>query len=40
MNNIFELFSKYSIGKNEREVEMALDTLLHSSFERNNTRAI
>lgn len=40
MNNIFELFSKYSIGKNEREVEMAVDTLLHSSFERNNTRAI
>ena len=40
MNNIFELFSKYSIGKNEREVEMAVDALLHSSFERNNTKAI
>lgn len=40
MKNIFELFSKYSIGKNVREVEMAVETLLHSSFERNNTRAI
>lgn len=40
MNNIFELFSKYSIGKNDHEVEMTVEALLKASFERNNTKAV
>lgn len=40
MKDIFELFSKYSIGKNDQEVEMAVDALLRMNFERNNTKAI
>ncbi|MCQ2188942.1 MAG: deoxyribose-phosphate aldolase [Paludibacteraceae bacterium] len=40
MNNIFELFSKYSIGKNDHEVEKTVEALLKASFERNNTKAV
>lgn len=39
MNNIFELFSKYTLDKNEQEVEMAVEAILSTSFERNNRKA-
>lgn len=40
MKDIFELFSKYTLDKNEQEVEMAVDAILSVSFERNNRKAI
>ncbi len=39
MKNIFDLFSKYTLDKNEQEVEMAVEALLSASFERNNSKA-
>lgn len=39
MKNIFDLFSKYTLDKNEQEVEMAVEAILNTSFERNNRKA-
>lgn len=38
MKDIYELFSKYSVEKGDKEVEMAVEAILQASFERNNTK--